>query len=520
MMIRFIRRHALCVVLLVLGGGCGSRLSIAMLNPPSPAINAPIAVFPLRNATGAAEWDWISIGLQDSLTVDLWYVSALETRALPQMTEAVQAVCPDVTLACMAEQKIATWQAQAKTLGDGSFLWGEYWRDGDTWVLRLGWYGLAGDTPLAEHTERGASLPNLLAASTVSLQAILAAQGIAVTDAERARMSTPKTTVAAAWEHNARGYWAQIRWILAADEAQRTARVATWERDLRAAVEADPDYAEAWNNLGWQRYVLKAYGDAASPAPSPTNARFAFQQALRYKPDLIDARVGQGATLQALEKKTEALADYEKAVALNPSLAHHRKALLAAYQEAGQPEAGLAYLAALDAHLQRSGREDERTALYAWRIAYHTELKQWPQVLAAYQAWDDALARQTDEAHRYQRLELAQQLHDLGAQRHADGALGDAEAAYRQALAIREAVRGPEHLDVARSLNALAATLEKQGQTLEAAPLRQRAAALWKAALTAKQQAMGWEQLQGPAREWWQAFFEQNAEPRYRANSA
>jgi len=513
MMIRFIRRHALCVVLLVLGGGCGSRLSIAMPNPPSPVVSVPIAVFPLRNATGEAGLDWVSMGLQDSLTVDLWYVSALETRELPQMTEAVQAVCPDVTLACMAEQKIATWQAQATAHGYGGFLWGEYWRDGDAWVLRLGWYGLAGDTPLAEHTERGASLPNLLAASTVSLQAILAAQGIAVTDAERARMSTPKTTVAAAWEHNARGYWAQIRWILAADEAQRTARVATWERDLRAAVEADPDYAEAWNNLGWQRYALKAYGDAASPAPSPTNARFAFQQALRYKPDLIDARVGQGATLQALEKKTEALADYEKAVALNPSLAHHRKALLAAYQEAGQPEAGLAYLAALDAHLQRSGREDERTALYAWRIAYHTELKQWPQVLAAYQAWDDALARQTDEAHRYQRLELAQQLHDLGAQRHADGALGDAEAAYRQTLAILEAVRGTEHLDV-RSLRALAETLRKQQRASEAEPLLQRADALWKAqhaALAAKQQQMGWEQLQGPARQWWQIFFTLNA---------
>jgi len=89
---------------------------VAVSDPPPTKVSAPIAVFPLHNATGDAALDWISIGLQDSLTVDLWYVSALQTQALVQMTEAMQAVCPDVTLACIAGQDRATWQAQAKTL--------------------------------------------------------------------------------------------------------------------------------------------------------------------------------------------------------------------------------------------------------------------------------------------------------------------------------------------------------------------------------------------------------------------
>ncbi|HRY15456.1 MAG TPA: tetratricopeptide repeat protein, partial [Candidatus Competibacteraceae bacterium] len=471
MFLRISRR--LRFVLFIIGLGLLPP-GVAVSDPSPTRVSAPIAVFPLHNATGAAEWDWISIGLQDSLTVDLWYVSALQTKALSQMTEAVQAVCPDVTLTCIARQDRATWQAQAKTLSDGGFLWGEYRRDGETWVLRLGWYNLEEDAPLAEQTVRGASLPVLLAASTAGLQAMLAARGIPVTDAEQARMTAPKTTVATAWEQNARGYWAQIRWGLAADEAESTARAAVWEQHLRAAVEAGPDYAEAWNNLGWQRYVLKAYGDAASPTSSPINARLAFQQALRHKPALIDALMGQGATLQALDRVADALPWYEQAVALNPSLTHHRETLLAAYQAAEQPEAGLASLAKLDTHLERSGREDERTALYAWRIAYHTALKQWPQVLAAYRAWDAVLATQTDEAHREQRLELAEQLYALGEERQTADAWPDAEAAHRLALAIREAIHGPDHLDVASSLNNLGLVLNAQGRYTEAEQVLRR----------------------------------------------
>ena len=471
------------------------------------ATAAPVAVFPLRNATGDAGLDWISVGLQDSLTVDLWYVSALHTQALVQMTKALQQVCPDPTLTCVAGQTLAAWQGQAKAQGYGGFVWGEYRRDGDALTLRLGWYGLDGAAPLAEQTVRGSSPPELLADATEGLRALLAARGIAVTEAEQTRMNTPKTRVAAAWERNALGLWEQIRYYLAADNAQRTARAAVWERNLRLAVQADPDYAEAWNNLGWQRYVLKVY-EGEGTALGATEA---FEEALRHKPELIDALMGQAETLQALAKTSQALPKYERAVALNPSLDHHRQNLLDTYVTAKQPKAGLAQLMVLDEHLERTGREKERQALNNWRGRYYEALQQWAQALAAYESWDVGLAQQGDAA-RESRLELVERLETTRETLMNQNRLKDAETFGRRALAIREAVQGPDHLDVARSLRALAENLQKQQRANEAKPLLQRARTIGATVLAAKQQQMGWEQLQGPAREWWQAFFDQNAD--------
>ncbi|MCC9000405.1 MAG: tetratricopeptide repeat protein, partial [Candidatus Contendobacter sp.] len=501
------------VVLLIIGLLLGQP-GYPTPDPVPTIVSAPVAVFPLHNATGDAGLDWVSIGLQDSLTVDLWYVSALHTQALPQMTESLRQVCPDPTLACVAGQDWATWQGPAKAQGYGGFLWGEYRRDGEALVLRLGWYGSEGATPLAEQTVRGSSLPELLTASSAGLQALLAARAIPLTDAEQARLRAPKTKVAAAWEQNALGYWEQIRHTLAADDAQRTVRAAAWEQHLRAAVQADPDYAEAWNNLGWQRYTMKIYkGEGAALSPT-LGADVAFQQALRLKPEMIDALMGRGNALKAQEKPAEALPWYERAVALNPSLVGHRWVLLDAYLTAKRPEAGLAQLTVLDEHLKRHGRETERQALNDWRGRYHEALQQWPQALAAYAVWDADLARQGDTA-REPRLEIAQRLDAVGKTLTDQNQFKDAEAYQRRALAIREAVQGPDHLDVARSLRVLAELLQKQQRASEAEPLLQRADALWnaqRAALAVKQQQMGWEQLQGIAREWWQAFFDQNTD--------
>lgn len=481
-------------VLLLIGALPGQYLYAAP-DPVPTVVSAPVAVFPLRNATGDAGLNWVSIGLQDSLTVDLWYVSALHTQALPQFTEAVGKVCPDQTLACVAGQDLTTWRKQAQTLGYGGFIWGEYRRDGGDITLRLAWYGPEGDTPLAEWTQRGQTTLEWLAASTEGLRALLATRAIPVTEAEQARMRTSKTTVQAAWKQNALGYWEQIRYGLADDDAQRTARASVWERYLQVAVTADPNYAEAWNNLGY-------HDDAVEET---TASAVAFDRALKLKPDLIDALIGRGSRWKAEEKLAEALPWYERAVALNPSLALHRRMLLEAYLEAKQPEAGLAQLTVMDEFLKRHRRETERQELNPWRGRYHEALQQWPQALAAYEAWETELAWQVENAYE-QRLELANQLAAIGETLADQEPFKDAEAYQRRVLAIREAVQGPEHLDVAISLDALAQTLRKQQRDDEAEALRSRAKAIGEIkanALDTKLQRMGWKQLSDPAREWW-----------------
>jgi len=67
-------------------------------------------------------------------------------------------------------------------------------------------------------------------------------------------------------------------------------------------------------------------------------------------------------------------------------------------------------------------------------------------------------------------------LHDAGDYRHA-------EEPWTQALAIREKALGPEHPDVATSLNNLAGLYRAQGQYAKAEPLYQRALAIAEKAL-------------------------------------
>ncbi|CAN0557844.1 unnamed protein product, partial [Ectocarpus sp. 12 AP-2014] len=66
------------------------------------------------------------------------------------------------------------------------------------------------------------------------------------------------------------------------------------------------------------------------------------------------------------------------------------------------------------------------------------------------------------------------------------GKYEEAEPLYEQSQAIREKVLGPEHPDVAQSLNNRAVLLESQGKFAEAEPLYGRATAIWEKALGAE----------------------------------
>ena len=63
------------------------------------------------------------------------------------------------------------------------------------------------------------------------------------------------------------------------------------------------------------------------------------------------------------------------------------------------------------------------------------------------------------------------------------GRYAEAEPLYKRALAIREKALGPDHPDVARSLNNLAELYENQGRYAEAEPLYKRALAIREKAL-------------------------------------
>ncbi|MDA2935138.1 tetratricopeptide repeat protein, partial [Acidobacteria bacterium AH-259-D05] len=78
---------------------------------------------------------------------------------------------------------------------------------------------------------------------------------------------------------------------------------------------------------------------------------------------------------------------------------------------------------------------------------------------------------------------VATSLNNLAELYRAQGKYAEAEPLYQRALAIREKALGPEHPNVGQSLNNLAELYHAQGKYAEAESLYQRALAIWEKAL-------------------------------------
>ena len=79
--------------------------------------------------------------------------------------------------------------------------------------------------------------------------------------------------------------------------------------------------------------------------------------------------------------------------------------------------------------------------------------------------------------------DVAPSLNNLAGLYEAQGRYAEAEPLYKRALAINEKALGPDHPDVAASLNNLANLYQAQGRYAEAEPLYKRALAIQEKAL-------------------------------------
>jgi tetratricopeptide (TPR) repeat protein len=85
----------------------------------------------------------------------------------------------------------------------------------------------------------------------------------------------------------------------------------------QAEVTAKPQSAEAHTNLGWGYYAQKQFSEAVRE----------FLEALRLDSNSIDAYWGMGLAYKGLNNKPEAMAAFEKVVALAPRADDKSKAL-------------------------------------------------------------------------------------------------------------------------------------------------------------------------------------------------
>src|SRR3984893_8260093 len=82
-----------------------------------------------------------------------------------------------------------------------------------------------------------------------------------------------------------------------------------------------------------------------------------------------------------------------------------------------------------------------------------------------------------------QGVEEASKLDDQADALYEKGRYAEAEPLYKRSLAIREKALGPDHPDVAASLNNLALLYDQQGRHVDAEPLYKKALAIWEKAL-------------------------------------
>jgi len=99
---------------------------------------------------------------------------------------------------------------------------------------------------------------------------------------------------------------------------------------LNEAIKLKPDLVEAYNNRG------KAYGDLGQHQQAITD----YNEAIRLKPDLADAYYNRGKAYGDLDQHQQAITDYNEAIRLKPDYAHAYNNRGVAYFMQGNYELG------------------------------------------------------------------------------------------------------------------------------------------------------------------------------------
>ncbi|MEE9356314.1 MAG: tetratricopeptide repeat protein, partial [Methylococcaceae bacterium] len=295
--------------------GCASQSTKATDQHPKT-----ITVFPLTSASGDNELDLLSIRMQDHLTVDLWNVSTLDTHVLGHFGQSLKQLCPAMELSCISQVGTSAWRevaASHKPPLDG-FISGEYQRQGNEIIVKLVYHHGAGYLNQKESIYQ-TELSELPTLSSKMLLEFLGDLGLAVKAEEIERVLSKKTNAVEAWKSNASGYWLQQKHSVA-NKSDKQKIESIWSARLTQAIEIDPNYAEALNNLGWYYLVKKK-----------SKAQALFQNALSLKPDFIDSHIGLALTLEKDKKYVEAISHYERVVDLNRSNKRNQRGLANIY---------------------------------------------------------------------------------------------------------------------------------------------------------------------------------------------
>ena len=254
-----------------------------------------ICVLPFQNMSGDAEQEYFSDGISEDITTDLSKISALAVTARnTAFTFKGQAV--DV---CKV----------ARALHVGHVLEGSVRKSGERLRITAQLIdGLTGEHLWAERYDR--DLTDIFAIQDEISHAIVDALEVQLLPAERKAIEHRGTTSAEAYNLY---LMARNCWI--AGDFSDVHRVARVIRICKQAIEADPEYAQAWALIALgQAHVF--HGIGANRAPDDGSA--AATRALELDPNIAEARLPMAWRLVVDGRFNEANAELAEAMRLNP----------------------------------------------------------------------------------------------------------------------------------------------------------------------------------------------------------
>ncbi|MBW2557072.1 MAG: tetratricopeptide repeat protein, partial [Deltaproteobacteria bacterium] len=314
---------ALVIVLLLIVGGLliwrtssppvqvASVEKMAFPLPDKPSI----AVLPFDNLSGDPSQDYFSDGITENIITALSNVSNLFVIARNSTFTY--------------KGKPVKVQQVAEDLGVHYVLEGSIQRSGDHIRITAQLNdALTGHHLWAENYDR--KFEDIFALQDDITEQVAMALEVKLTEGEQARMWRRKAANPEAYEYFLRGL--EIYRSFTKEDNAQARRL--WEK----AAELDPDYAQAWLQIGWTHYRDGRFGWTDTPAKSLAYAEELAQKTLAMDDSMPEAFSLLSVVFMARRQHDKAVAYGEKALALAPNLADLTATIGVTFLYSGRPD--------------------------------------------------------------------------------------------------------------------------------------------------------------------------------------
>ncbi|MGB0036448.1 MAG: protein kinase [Candidatus Acidiferrales bacterium] len=314
-------RHLFLIVAGVLGALVllitVGRMVVRKVRGVAPRIQS-LAVLPLQNLSGDPEQDYFADGMSDALITDLSQIKDLRVISRTSVMQYKGGHKPVSQI--------------AKELHVDGIVEGSVVRSGDR--VRITAELVRADTEQnlwAQSYDR--EFTNVLSLQNDVARDIVNEIQTRLTQQEQARLSSSRAVVPAAYDAYLQGRF---------EAGKRTGEALTQSvADFQRAIRLDPTYAPAYAGLASASVVLVDYKDVP-PAQVLPEAEAAAKKALQLDESLAEAHAALGLIRLSRAEWPGVLAEFQRAIELNPgdANAHHWNAL--ALSVAGRNEEAIA----------------------------------------------------------------------------------------------------------------------------------------------------------------------------------